>query len=454
MSGVKILFREIPAREVQPGVHVEVKDPKRTTEPVEHPAPLVQIGAQPRRVHYAPPGRYAPAPSYPAPQIMTASPIPLYIGPAVDVQFDATGDGPLTWSAQGLPAGLSISNDGLLTGQLVGKPLVSAPAVINLYEGSTSGAIIGGIYGTPPYTLQASGLPAGASLVNNDAISVGSNVALGSYPFTITITDANGDTSSLDVTLNVSSYGTAPGTAVDGGVYDINDLSTLFVDTGASQPAAVGDHVGLVKDKSGNGHDLIQPSSGSAPVLAQDSNGRYYLQFNGGQFLNGGSAALDIGTSSLAGMAGVRFDSSAYGQAIYAKSLAGSLSGRYWLNRIGSGSYLSAGFQDGGSVYQPKVADTSTAVRVISQVIDRQGGGEQIRVHGSTPIASNSAADSTDLSAGTRFLVGAYNNSSDGGEIQFLTGRIYFLSVWMLSAVDYNALAANEDALASAIGAA
>lgn len=65
-----------------------------------------------------------------------------------------------------------------------------------------------------------------------------------------------------------------------GGWYDISDLSTLFQDSSRTVAAGVGDPVGGIADKSGNGNHL--GASGTArPVLQQDGNGHYYLDFDG-----------------------------------------------------------------------------------------------------------------------------------------------------------------------------
>ena len=51
-----------------------------------------------------------------APTITTADLGTLTVGTAVSLQLTATGDEPITWSATGLPDGLSLSSTGLLTG--------------------------------------------------------------------------------------------------------------------------------------------------------------------------------------------------------------------------------------------------------------------------------------------------------------------------------------------------
>lgn len=62
--------------------------------------------------------------------------------------------------------------------------------------------------------------------------------------------------------------------------YDIQDLSTLFQDTAAATPANVGDPVGRVNDKSGNGYTLLRTADAGRPILRQTGS-VYYLEFDG-----------------------------------------------------------------------------------------------------------------------------------------------------------------------------
>lgn len=89
-------------------------------------------------------------------------------------------------------------------------------------------------------------------------------------------------TISLDLTRCATPF--YPGSLFTGGakgvIYDPSDLSTLFQDAAGTIPANIGDPVGLMKDKSGNGLHMQQATAGARPTLAQ-SGGRYYLSFNG-----------------------------------------------------------------------------------------------------------------------------------------------------------------------------
>ena len=64
---------------------------------------------------------------------------------------------------------------------------------------------------------------------------------------------------------------------------DPRDPSTLFQErTGASAstPAQVGDPVGTILDKSGNGNHATAPSDGARPTLTKDALGNPYLDFD------------------------------------------------------------------------------------------------------------------------------------------------------------------------------
>lgn len=63
-----------------------------------------------------------------------------------------------------------------------------------------------------------------------------------------------------------------------GSWYDMSDLSTMFKVDGTT-PAVVGEAVGKINDKSGNGHHLIQTNSAKCPILRVDTDGKLCLDF-------------------------------------------------------------------------------------------------------------------------------------------------------------------------------
>lgn len=66
-----------------------------------------------------------------------------------------------------------------------------------------------------------------------------------------------------------------------GAWYDPSDLSSMFQDSGGATPAAVGQPVGYIADKSGRGNHATQATTASKPTLRQDASGNYYLEFDG-----------------------------------------------------------------------------------------------------------------------------------------------------------------------------
>jgi hypothetical protein len=247
--------------------------------------------------------------------------------------------------------------------------------------------------------------------------------------------------------INIDTY--VPGVAVTGASWNIAELGSLFTDTAGTIPAALGDSVALVKDRSGNGIDLSQATVAAQPVLAQDTAGHYYLQFSGAQVLSAGIAPLQLHTESVVGVSGVRFDDGLPHRIIYAKGYAGEYIPRYSLGRDGTNLRAFTEVQSYTDV-AAGITDTSTAIRVITGVSDRVAGNTILRVQG-TPLVTITFAGipTTDLTTSTQqFLMGEYN-----GGYNYMVGRIYFLSIWMCSSIDYTKLSTLEAAVKTHIGA-
>ena len=66
----------------------------------------------------------------------------------------------------------------------------------------------------------------------------------------------------------------------EGAWYDPSDSSTVWQDAAGTTPAGVGDPVGRIDDKSGNGNHATQSTPTARPTL-QVSGGLYYLDFDG-----------------------------------------------------------------------------------------------------------------------------------------------------------------------------
>lgn len=63
--------------------------------------------------------------------------------------------------------------------------------------------------------------------------------------------------------------------------FDPSDLSSMYQDAAGTIPAAIGQPVGLILDKSGNGNHASQATTTARPTLMQDVGGRPYLSFDG-----------------------------------------------------------------------------------------------------------------------------------------------------------------------------
>ena len=68
-----------------------------------------------------------------------------------------------------------------------------------------------------------------------------------------------------------------------GFVYDPNDLNTMFQDAAGTVPVTdMGQPVGLIQDKSGNGNHAKQTDSSKRPILRKNAaTGANYLEFDG-----------------------------------------------------------------------------------------------------------------------------------------------------------------------------
>lgn len=88
---------------------------------------------------------------------------------------------------------------------------------------------------------------------------------------------------------------------VQGAFFDPSDLSTMSqLSTDVVPNVAIGDPVGKMLDKSGNGNHWSQGTSAARPTLQQDASGKYYLSRDGvDDLLQTSSGALSVRRSSV-----------------------------------------------------------------------------------------------------------------------------------------------------------
>jgi peptidoglycan/xylan/chitin deacetylase (PgdA/CDA1 family) len=240
-----------------------------------------------------------------------------------------TGSGgtvPYTWSATGLPAGLSID---AASGVVSGTPIASGTTTVTVgltdghgatatrsYELTIDAALaitgpaslpdgtVGTAYpattvsrtaGVAPFTWSATGLPAGLSIGATTGVVSGSPSAAGSAPVTVTVTDALGASASRNYTLAVHAAApaiTGPASLPAGILAEHYPATTLSV-TGGTAPvtwSAVGLPPGLSID-AGTGTIAGTPSEAghsAVMVTATDAAGRsatraYPLDIAGGK---------------------------------------------------------------------------------------------------------------------------------------------------------------------------
>jgi hypothetical protein len=152
---------------------------------------------------------------------------------AYSASLSATGGTPpYTWSASGLPAGITASSSGSLSGTptspgpftvtvtvkdsaggsasaSLGLTISAAPLKITTTGispptlGTSFSVAFGATGGTPPYTWTATGLPTGVTISSTGTLS-GTAAALGTSPITVNVTDSAGLTASETLSLTVA----------------------------------------------------------------------------------------------------------------------------------------------------------------------------------------------------------------------------------------------------------
>jgi hypothetical protein len=200
--------------------------------------------------------------------ITPPSPLPSgQINVPYTTQLAATGGvgSPYTWSATGLPSGLTIANT---TGLITGIPRASGPFTIAVTVGDLSGAaatqnyaltiaaasltfsgitLSGGAVGIPytsavsvtggagPYTFAATGLPPGLTLSPTGTLS-GTPTTAGAYQLAVTATDLNGATVSGSFSITIAQKLAVTATAIPNAVVGTAISAVQLTATGGTPP--------------------------------------------------------------------------------------------------------------------------------------------------------------------------------------------------------------------------
>jgi hypothetical protein len=221
-----------------------------------------------------------------------------------------------------------------------------------------------------------------------------------------------------------------------GGWWDPSDITTLWQDSVATTPVtAVGDPVGRMDDKSGNGNHFIQANNTSfRPIYQVDGSGYPYLQFtaaNTSYLYVASGLALAPRTASMMVVTAHKHDSTpTYGYIYnYAVWGGGNTSGY----QVGRDTGTSIALYNDGSTLLNTFSDTALTARVIQALFDRTPGVQAIsqKLNGVLSGTSSGGIDSTatDQNTAQVTMLGGIPNGA-GTNVQtspssLFDGRVY-----------------------------
>ena len=206
-----------------------------------------------------------------------------------------------------------------------------------------------------------------------------------------------------------------------GAWYDISDLSTLFQEDGTT-PAAVGQEVGKILDKSGNGNHLVQTVAAECPVL-QVENGRYYLDFEGDEGLQTSANISFNSGDAITICAGVEKDIDATMVVAELSPNIGGNNGAFRLASITGGIWRYS--SKGTNVINTNETDYPAGSKsVVVGLSDISDDTVKLRVDG-VEEASSTSDQGTGPLGDYKLNVGARN---DAGSLE-LDGKLYGLVV-------------------------
>lgn len=184
-------------------------------------------------------------------------------------------------------------------------------------------------------------------------------------------------------------------------------------------------------NQNGSGQHLTQTSATSQPRIVSSGvidtlKGKNALVFDGtNDFMSGGNI-LSIGLGN--NMQSHAVASMTTDSAIYAKTVAAAAANRYSIFTAGSDT-LALLTNSSNVSYSATIAVRYTNQRIFNQEFIRNTSN-RLYVNNSN-VASNVASVGQVDTRSTRFLLGAYSNASDTGEIFYLNGRIQELIMYI-----------------------
>ncbi len=214
--------------------------------------------------------------------------------------------------------------------------------------------------------------------------------------------------------------------------YDPSDLSTMFQDAAGTTPVTeAGQPVGLILDKSGNGHHASQATSTARPLFQIDGSGNGHLVFDGvDDYLS--TAAIDLtGTDKVTVFSGT-LESCTSDRILYETSIAAyTNNGAFFCsvdyNALGVCDWLvrGNGFTEFSTVAdQPQRAVTTAQ---LSSAFTNSVGAVSVNVNGLAQTLENNynpAATSTGNFGNHPLFIGARS-----GPAYPFTGNLYSLII-------------------------
>lgn len=180
----------------------------------------------------------------------------------------------------------------------------------------------------------------------------------------------------------------------------------------------VNGNVQTLTDLSPNAYQLTQPLDVKRPIFTPYGyNGHPAFTFSGNQFLNGGDI-LDIGTESRTMY--VVGNMATSNQSFVAKSIAGAAAGRYAIIKDGT---QSAYLYEGSGLNQIYSPFNTNNYALYKTETNRLEGRNKFSINNN--LLGNIFTSTTyNMQTTFRFLIGAYSNATDNGEILLLSGNI------------------------------